>query len=128
MSRVVKHDKVTLKIQNEVKKPSLKIKYQDNCYIFVQDKNVLKEMIDKKFNKLYKKAFEYCLSIVDSDDANSGDLILSEIDKNILYMEKKYKEFLTEKELKEYIDRFELMRVGMIENLILKEEEKSIVR
>lgn len=129
MNKILKYDKAKFKIQEEKENKTFKIKYQEDCDILIKDSKLIKTMIDKKINKLYKRVLKICLDIIDTNDEDSGNLILTEIDKNILYVEQKYKEYLTIKELEKYKNAFELMKQGMFETLIQKQnEEKGVVR
>lgn len=125
MNRVLKYDKnefsiIELEIEEGIKIPDKNKEYE----IEIIDEKLKKSVVEKKFNKDYKKLIA---KILEEDDNDDGEKVRV-IDNYILYFERKYGKYLTKRDLNRYLKMLNMLKEEVEEKLRELVQEKGMKR
>ena len=99
--------------------------------LYVIDEFLINKILIKKINKSFRRLAAISLSVINDDDATTGDAIiaLDEIAKQKSIILKKYQKFLFKEEQDKILKRLKVLEKDLKERLIeLQTEEKSYSR
>ncbi len=101
-----------------------------NLYIYNDD--LINQILVKKNEKIFRRLTAIALSVLNDEDATSGDAIiaLDEIAKQKSIIIRKYLKYLTQEEEQKMLKRLKMLEKKLKERLeyLIKEEEKNYSR
>lgn len=126
MDKVLRYDKNEFSIVELELEEGFKIKDKNKEYeIEVIDEKLKKTIIDKKFNKDYKRLITKIIE--ETDDEDDGEKVRL-VDNYILYFERKYGKYLSKRDLNRYLKMLNMVKDEVEEKLRVLIEEKGIKR
>ena len=123
MNKILRHDKNEFIINEFNEQEGFKIINKNKEYeLNVIDKSITNIIIEKKFNKEYKRMLEKVFDETDNDD--NGDLFRT-INEYIIYFQSKYSKYLSKKDLNKYLKMLNLLLAELESKIKIRIEEKE---